>query len=129
MIAVVDASVIVNTLTGRPQQELLNDRSRYALTATVAHFDAELGSALRGLWLGRHLSREDFRSKTMSIPDLPILRYPLDGLLGRIVDLSSNATFYDAAYIALAESFDADLLTADKRLAAVPGVACNVIVV
>jgi predicted nucleic acid-binding protein len=44
----------------------------------------------------------------------------------RIVALAANATAYDAAYIALAEALDADLLTSDARLARVPDIACTV---
>ena len=99
------------------------------MAATVSHFDAEVGSALRGIWLGRGMSQQTFRDLALQIPELPIIRYPIDNLLGRIVDLADNASFYDAAYIALAEALDADLLTADKRLVSVPGVVCNLIVV
>lgn len=129
MIAVVDASVVADALI-RDQHTMLLDRlSMFEMAATVAHFDAEVGSALRGVWLGRQMSRDSFRDVALQIPELPIIRYPIDSLLGRIVDLADNASFYDAAYIALAEALDADVLTADKRLASVPGVLCNVIVV
>ena len=34
---------------------------------------------------------------------------------------------YDAAYVALAEALDADLLTGDRRLAAAPGPRCRIV--
>jgi predicted nucleic acid-binding protein len=40
--------------------------------------------------------------------------------------LRHNLTAYDAAYVALAEALDAVLLTADRRLAGVPGLPAPV---
>lgn len=128
MIAVIDASVVVNALTNDRLTALAEYTAHYDLVVTPTHFDAEVGSALRGMWLGRRLDRENFRALTLRMPGIPIIRSPIDNVLSRIVDLADNVTFYDAAYIALAEALDADLLTADKRLAAVPGVTCDVIV-
>jgi len=41
--------------------------------------------------------------------------------LPRIWSLRDNLTAYDAAYVALAESLPAPLLTCDRRLAKAPG--------
>jgi predicted nucleic acid-binding protein len=49
--------------------------------------------------------------------DLPARRWPVEPLLGRMWELRDNVTVYDANYVALAEALDADLLTADRRLA------------
>ena len=48
-------------------------------------------------------------------------RYPHDFLLPRIWELKDNLTAYDAAYVALAETLDALLLTRDKRLTGAAG--------
>ncbi len=53
--------------------------------------------------------------------DLPITRHPHEHLLWRIWDLRENLAAYDAAYVALAESLGATLLTCDARIAAAPG--------
>ncbi|MGH6897644.1 MAG: PIN domain-containing protein [Geminicoccaceae bacterium] len=47
----------------------------------------------------------------------------------RAFELRDNATIYDALYLALAEVLEAPLLTRDRRLARVPGVAARVEVV
>jgi predicted nucleic acid-binding protein len=52
---------------------------------------------------------------------MPIDRYAHDPLLPRIWALRTNATAYDAAYIALAEALGATLLTTDSKMASVPG--------
>ncbi|MBW3563177.1 MAG: type II toxin-antitoxin system VapC family toxin [Acidobacteria bacterium] len=50
-----------------------------------------------------------------------IERYPHDLFLGRIWALRRSLTAYDAAYVALAETLDATLVTCDARLAASSG--------
>jgi len=41
-------------------------------------------------------------------------------------DLRENVTVYDAWYVALAEALGVPLLSADRRLAAAPGLRCEV---
>ena len=47
---------------------------------------------------------------------MPMQRYPVLALLGRIWDLREALTPYDAAYVALAEALDVALVTTDARL-------------
>ena len=54
------------------------------------------------------------------------VRYPHTALLSCIWELRNNATAYDAANIALAETFEAPLVTTDARLARVPGIRAAV---
>ncbi len=51
----------------------------------------------------------------------PLRRYSHDLLMPRIWALRNNLTASDAAYVALAETLDAPLLTRDKRLAIAAG--------
>ena len=53
-------------------------------------------------------------------------RYPPAGLLERVWGAPANVSVYDATYVALAEAPNCPLLTADRRLATVPGIACAV---
>ena len=57
---------------------------------------------------------------------LPIMRVAPGPLLARCWELRDNLTVYDAAYVALAETTGATLLTSDRRLAGAPGVRCEV---
>lgn len=50
-------------------------------------------------------------------------------VLERIWQLRHNLSAYDAAYVAVAESLDAPLLTADQRLASTSGPRCRFVVV
>lgn len=58
----------------------------------------------------------------------PIERFLQDRLLERAWELRANVSFYDALYVALAERLEQPLLTFDRRLAGVPGVRCDVVV-
>lgn len=60
---------------------------------------------------------------------LPFERVSHTPFLSRIWELRDNLTPYDAAYVALAETMQAPLLTADARLSRAPGLRCEVVVV
>ncbi len=60
---------------------------------------------------------------------LPITLYPTTPLLRRCWELRSNVTAYDACYVALAETLDIALLTADAKLANAPGTRCSFVLV
>jgi len=72
------------------------------------------------------LSAERAAQALEDLAGFPLRRYPHEMLLGRIWELRKNATAYDAAYLALAESLGATLVTRDARLARVHGVAARV---
>jgi predicted nucleic acid-binding protein len=115
--AVLDASVVVGLLTSRPglDRDLL---VRYDSHHAPSHIDVECVNALRGMMLGGRILSADLELLAMHVPQGP--------LVPRILSLARNATAYDAAYLALAEELDADLLTTDGRLAGIPGITCNV---
>lgn len=46
--------------------------------------------------------------------------------MARVWELRHNLTPYDASYVALAETLDVTLLTADGRLARAPSLRCEV---
>lgn len=121
---VIDASVVVELVTG-------NTRYGYILVAaqnageTVAApnlIDVEVTQALRRIMRGRPQPHgENGLNPITLLLNLKIVRYPHRGLLHRVWDLRHNLTAYDATYVALAESFDARLLTRDAKLAASRG--------
>jgi predicted nucleic acid-binding protein len=53
--------------------------------------------------------------------DLPITRHPHEPFLWRIWELRQNLSAYDAAYVALAETLGATLLTCDAKIAGASG--------
>lgn len=60
---------------------------------------------------------------------LPITVYPTEPLLRRCWALRGSVTAYDACYVALAETLNVTLLTADAKLANAPGPRCQISVI
>jgi predicted nucleic acid-binding protein len=131
LILVVDASVIGHWLltTRIPRRELTEQFARRALLAAPHLLDAEVGHLLRRHVLTGVASLARARLALETFMALPIERYAHATLLPRAFGLRDNATFYDALYLALAEALNAPLLTRDKRLARIPGIAAQVRVV
>lgn len=107
-------------------------RARLAVETSVAApalIDLEFTNVLRGLvakkWIGARFAERALNEFMLA----PIQRYGHLALLQRIWRLRANLTSYDASYVALAELMGGDLLTIDKRLAAVPGIRCRVEIV
>ena len=50
------------------------------------------------------------------LSDLALDRYPTVPFMRRAWQLRASVTAYDSAYIALAETLDCELVTADRRL-------------
>lgn len=87
--------------------------------------DLEVVSALRRLCAAGTLTAERAEAAVIDLRDLRVQRVSHRPLLARCWELRKNVTVYDAAYIALAESLDASLLTADRRLLDAPGAQCG----
>lgn len=117
MTVVVDASIIVRLLANRTGDEELRQQLSALRTVHAPHLiDAEVASAIRGLFLGGKI---EFSRATEMLADftaLRIMRYPMQSQLGRVLELRNNLTAYDAVYIALAETLRMPLLTQDPKL-------------
>lgn len=98
----------------------------HASVASPALIDLEFTSVLRGLVTKQSINVRQAERALAEFMQAPIQRYAHLALLDRIWRLRANLTAYDASYIALAELLGADLLTIDRRLAAVPGIRCHV---
>ena len=123
---VVDASIVVVALAddgthGRRARERLSGE-RLAAPEII---DLEVLSAWRRLCAAGRLQENRVEQAIVDLEDLRLERVPHRRLLRRCWELRYNATVYDAAYITLAERLRAALLTADQRLARVPGARCE----
>ena len=111
----------------RPSAARVRERLNQAEELHVPHlFDIEVLHALR-----RHSLRGDLSEKQSwlilsLLHEMSAVRYPHAPLAARIWELRENLTAYDAAYVALAESLEAPLITMDARLAQVPGIRAAV---
>lgn len=124
---VVDASVLATALADDGRD---GDRARTRLRgeqlAAPELIDLEVASVLRGQMLAGSLDARRAELALIDLEAMPVRRAPHRPLLARCWQLRDNLTVYDAAYVALAEALDADLLTADRRLAKAPGPRCGI---
>ena len=86
-----------------------------------AVLDLEVTQAIRRLCALREIPEMQGRFAVEDLEALAARRYPHAPLLPRIWQLRAHLSAYDAAYVALAESLDARLLTRDRRLAKTRG--------
>lgn len=89
-------------------------------------FEVEVVNVLRRYALNGTLSTERARLALNRLSDMRVTRYPHTALLSRIWELKDNVTAYDAAYVALAETLEASLITRDERLSRAPGIRATV---
>ncbi len=124
---VLDTSAAVEFLVG-------TDRVAEAVRAIVVGeklaaphaVDLECASTLRGLVQGGKLPPDEAERALLLLASMSLRRYGHAPLLSRIWQLRDNLWPYDAAYVALAEALDAELITADAKLAKIPGIRCRV---
>ena len=128
---VLDASAALELLLATPAAGRIAARALAPReTLHAPHLiDLEVAQVLRRWERSGALAAARGEEALQDLADLPLQRYPHQVLLPRIWELRSNATAYDAAYLALAEALGAILLTRDRALASIPGHAARVEVV
>lgn len=125
---VVDASVLTNALTDdgpvgtRARAELARDGH----WAAPEHLVVEVFSAIRSRWLGNKISQTRAEDALSAMVTTTIDLVAAAPLLTRMWELRSKVSGYDAAYLAVAETFGCPLVTADARLAKVPDLGCEI---
>ena len=125
---VVDASVLANALTDDGPVGTCGraELTRDAHWAGPEHLIVEVFSAVRGRWLGNKITEERAEDALAAMSAATIELVAVTPLLDRMWELRSNVTGYDAAYLALAETFACVLVTADARLGRVPNLRCEI---
>ena len=116
---VVDASTLVAAVAST---DSLGDQARATLRghrrAAPHLIDAEVGNALRSMVLRGDLTNGVGASARLMAERLVHRRHPIHGAIAaRAWQLRHNLSFYDALYVALAESLHCQLITADNRIA------------
>lgn len=124
---VLDTSAIVEFLVGSdPVAERVRAAASGEKLAAPPAIDLECASTLRGLVHGGKLPPDEGERALQLLGRMKITRYGHVPLLARIWQLRHNMWPYDAAYIALAESLGAELVTLDAKTEKVPGLMCTV---
>ena len=120
---VLDASAAVDWLLQTPAGRRIEQRiySGNESLHTPHLLDLEVAQVLRRLARERKVQSDRADEAVRDLEDLPITRYPHFVLLPRIWQYRHNLSAYDAAYVVLAETLGAALLTRDNRLASAPG--------
>jgi predicted nucleic acid-binding protein len=125
---VLDASAAVEVLLQLEAAEPLMERifaSGESLHAPHL-LDIEVAQVIRRYARAGDISVARGADAIRDLADLPVKRHGHEPLLERIWQLRSNATAYDAAYIACAEALGAVLVTRDASLARLPGITLSV---
>ena len=106
---------------------LVRARARLRREVLVAPelIDLEVASVLRRHASSGRVSVQRADRAISNLAALPLMRVPHRRLLARCWELRHNLTTYDGAYVAVAESVDAVLLTTDARLSQAPGPTCE----
>ena len=120
---VVDASALLEVLLRTAASPAIETRLfGSGQTLHAPHLlDVEVAQVVRRYVMAGDLEAERGRAALTDLADMPLQRYPHTFMLPRIWELRHNLTSYDAAYVALAETLDAELMTCDKRLATAAG--------
>jgi predicted nucleic acid-binding protein len=126
---VLDASAAVAVLLnlGAGAQRIRERMARADDGLHVPHlFEVEVMNVLRRYALGHGFSERRGAELLEDLTTMRFTRYPHTALLFRVWELRENLTAYDAAYVALAETLEAPLVTRDERLARAPGIRAAV---
>jgi predicted nucleic acid-binding protein len=117
-VPVVDASLVVEVLLNSPlgvrhaHRVLDQNETIYAPQL----LDIEAVQALRRLAFAGLIPADSATRALTILIDLPFVRHGHIPLIGRIWELRTSLSGYDAAYVALAEALDTVLLTCDGKL-------------
>ncbi len=126
MTVVVDASAVVAALVGGglagawAESELTRDD-----LAAPHLMPAEVANILRRASTAGQVSVDAASIAHADLLALPIALFPYEVCAERAWELRTNLSLYDAWYVALSESLEADLVTLDRRIARAPGPRCT----
>jgi predicted nucleic acid-binding protein len=122
-VRVLDASVLVEILLQTPLGIRHLDRVLDPGDSLhVPHLlDLEILQAVRRLTLAGEIPVERAEAALAALLDLQLTRHEHSPFIGRIWELRTSMTAYDAVYVALAEGLSAVLLTCDSKLARAHG--------
>lgn len=124
---VLDTSALVEFLVGTDSAaELVRAEAANTSLAEPHAVDLECASALRGLVQGGKLPADEAQRALGLLASMSVRRFDHVALLPRIWELRHNMWPYDAAYVALAEALNVDLVTLDRKMTGVPTARCTV---
>jgi predicted nucleic acid-binding protein len=124
---VVDASCLFEVLANTPRSSLIAGRLAADPDQAAPHvIDVEVMGVIRDQHLRGRLDRTAASQAVADLRDWPGERYGHRLFLDRAWELRHWVRGWDAFYVALAEAFDATLVTLDERLARAHGPTCRI---
>jgi predicted nucleic acid-binding protein len=124
---VVDASCLVEVVADTPRSSEIAARlAADGDQAAPSVIDVEVMGVIRALRLREQIDGTAAGQAIADLRDWPGERYGHRWLLDRAWELRDSVRGWDAFYVALAEAFDATLVTLDPRLARAHGPRCRI---
>ncbi len=126
MTVVVDASAVVAALVGGGPEGAWAESELTRDDLAAPHLmPAEVANILRRASTAGQVSVDAASIAHADLLALPIALFPYEVCAERAWELRTNLSLYDAWYVALSESLEADLVTLDRRIARAPGPRCT----
>jgi len=127
---VVDASCLFEVVADTPRAREIADRLARDTDHAAPHvIDVEVLGVIRAQHLRGRLDATAAGQAMADLRDWPGERFGHRWIMDRAWDLRDSVRSWDAFYVALAEAFDATLLTLDGRLARAHGPTCRIEVI
>lgn len=124
---VVDASCLFEVVADTPRAADIATRLAADTDQVAPHvIDAEVFGVIRAHYFRGNLDRTAASQAIADLREWPGERIGHRWLIDRAWELRDSVRGWDAFYVAVAEAFDAVLVTLDGRLARVPGMRCRV---
>jgi predicted nucleic acid-binding protein len=124
---VVDASCLFEVVADTPRASQIAARLATDVDQVAPHvIDVEVLGVIRAQHLRGRLDGTAAGQAVADLRDWPGERFEHRWLLDRVWRLRDSVRGWDAFYVALAEAFDATLLTLDERLAGAHGPKCRI---
>jgi predicted nucleic acid-binding protein len=124
---VVDASCLFDVVADTPRAGAIAERLAADVDqAAPQMIDVEVMGVVRAQYLRGRLDGTAAGQAIADLRDWPGERIGHRWLLERAWQLRDSVRGWDAFYVALAEAFDATLLTMDERLARAHGPTCRI---
>ncbi|KZS84746.1 type II toxin-antitoxin system VapC family toxin [Mycobacterium persicum] len=124
---VVDASCLFEVVADTPRASEISTRLASDTDQVAPHvIDVEVMAVIRAQHLRGRMDGTAAAQALADLRDWPGERFGHRWLLERAWQLRNSVRGWDAFYVALAEAFDATLLTLDARLARAHGPCCRI---
>lgn len=127
---IIDASALYDLLTRTPAAERIKACMIGDTDHAAPHIvDVEVFGVIRRHFRSGWLDATAASQAVDDLRDWRGQRFAHQPFLWRAWQLRDHVRGWDAMYVALAEAFQATLITVDQRLGRVPGLSCNVEVI